>query len=98
MAACAQLLGFPRVALMFLTRGDMPHEQLWSDWFGDAAGQLPLQYVQVIVAVTGSGVHSLIHCSRVSLGRSAASFELEALVTDQSPLRHMLVKRKSHTC
>ena len=45
--ACAQLLGFPRIAMMFLTRGDMPHEQLWSDWFAEAAGLLPLQSVEV---------------------------------------------------
>ena len=45
--ACAQLVGLPRVALMFLSRGDMPHEALWAQWFGDAEGMLPLQHVQV---------------------------------------------------
>ena len=45
--ACAQLGGFPRVALMFLTKGELYHEQLWTLWFADAAGLLPAQHLQV---------------------------------------------------
>ncbi len=34
-----------QVALMFLTRGAMPHESLWKVWLGAANGMLPLPAV-----------------------------------------------------
>ncbi|KAK9822232.1 hypothetical protein WJX81_002852 [Elliptochloris bilobata] len=34
-------LRVPKVALMFLTRGAMPHESLWKVWLGAADGVLP---------------------------------------------------------
>lgn len=40
---CAQLFRIPKVAIMFLTKGDMPHEQLWRMWFSSAEGRLPYQ-------------------------------------------------------
>ena len=45
--ACAELLGLPRVALLFLTRGDLPHSALWAEWLGDAAGLVPLAALKV---------------------------------------------------
>ncbi len=33
------------MALMFLTRGAMPHESLWKVWLGAANGMLPLPAV-----------------------------------------------------
>lgn len=35
---CGALLQIPKVALMFLTRGPMPHEELWNRWLASAAG------------------------------------------------------------
>ena len=32
---CASALRAPKVAMLFLTRGDMPHERLWRRWFGE---------------------------------------------------------------
>ena len=31
-------VGMPKVALLFLTRGHLPHENLWAAWFRSAAG------------------------------------------------------------
>ena len=45
--ACAELVGFPRVALLFLTRGDLPHAELWGEWLGDAAGLIPSARLKV---------------------------------------------------
>jgi hypothetical protein len=40
--ACGGALRIPKVALLFLTRGDMPHERVWRTWLESAAGkQLP---------------------------------------------------------
>ena len=38
----------PRVALMFLTRGALPYEQLWAEWFRDVTEVLPLDGLQVL--------------------------------------------------
>ena len=35
---CGAMLHMPKVALMFLTRGPMPHEELWNRWLASAAG------------------------------------------------------------
>ena len=40
--AAAYSLCLLQVALMFLTRGAMPHESLWKVWLGAANGVLPL--------------------------------------------------------
>lgn len=40
------MLGIPRVALLFLTRGPMHHEEMWRLWLGSAAGQLPARSAQ----------------------------------------------------
>ncbi|KAK9845205.1 hypothetical protein WJX81_000030 [Elliptochloris bilobata] len=39
--ACGTALGIPQVALMFLTKGPLPHAALWAAWLGQAAGLLP---------------------------------------------------------
>ena len=36
---CGQVLGMPKVALLFLTRGPMAQEALWAKWFEQAAGK-----------------------------------------------------------
>ena len=38
---CAAALRMPKVALMFLTTGDMPHGKLWREWFESIAGEGP---------------------------------------------------------
>lgn len=40
---CAQALGINKVALMFLTTGDLYHEQTWRLWFKSAANHIPVQ-------------------------------------------------------
>ena len=40
-SACNQVLQSPRVALMFLTRGDLFHKDTWRLWFESAIGTLP---------------------------------------------------------
>lgn len=42
-----QVLRLPRVALLFLTRGPMPHERTWQACMGWAQGQIPLQAVHL---------------------------------------------------
>ena len=37
-----QAVGSSKVALMFLTRGSLHHEQSWRLWFRSAAGILPI--------------------------------------------------------
>ena len=40
---CGALLQMPKVALMFLTRGPMPHEELWNRWLASAAGLVAVE-------------------------------------------------------
>lgn len=41
---CLQVsLKLRKVALMFLTVGELPHEQLWLEWLQQAEGLLPLR-------------------------------------------------------
>lgn len=42
-----QALGSPKVALLFLTKGPMPHEGAWRLWLSSAAGLLPVREAQV---------------------------------------------------
>ena len=39
---CNAALGFPRVALLFQSAGDMPHEPLWRAWLTGVVGLVPL--------------------------------------------------------
>lgn len=38
---CGRAVDIPRVALLFLSKGDLPHKSLWTMWLQTAAGQLP---------------------------------------------------------
>lgn len=38
---CNQAVDIPKVALLFLTKGDLPHKDMWTMWLRSAAGQLP---------------------------------------------------------
>ncbi|KAL4426018.1 hypothetical protein ABPG75_010034 [Micractinium tetrahymenae] len=44
--SCAQTLGISKVALMFLVRGAIHHEQAWRHWFASAGGLLPINATQ----------------------------------------------------
>ncbi len=39
---CVEALGIPRVALMFLSKHDLPHRELWKRWLLSAEKQVPL--------------------------------------------------------
>jgi hypothetical protein len=45
--ACNRLLKTPRIALLFLARGPMFHEEVWARWFAGAAGLIPKPTLQV---------------------------------------------------
>lgn len=45
--AAPQALGSPKVALLFLAKGPMPHEGAWRLWLSSAAGLLPARKAQV---------------------------------------------------
>jgi len=62
--ACAELLGLSRVALLFLTRGDLPHSALWAEWLGDAAGLVPLAALKVLL--TGYHIRTLLWSRKYS--------------------------------
>lgn len=38
---CSRTLTIPKVALMFLTKGAMPHEALWEKWLAGTEGLIP---------------------------------------------------------
>ena len=46
--SCNDLLGLPRVALLFLSRGALYHEALWAAWFASVEGLLPITYLKVL--------------------------------------------------
>ncbi|KAL4426019.1 hypothetical protein ABPG75_010035 [Micractinium tetrahymenae] len=52
--SCAQALGISKVALMFLVKGPMHHEQAWRHWFASAGGLLPVNATQAAVCGPGS--------------------------------------------
>jgi Core-2/I-Branching enzyme len=41
--ACAEAADFPQVALLLLSKGEIPHEVMWREWFTQAVGKLPLE-------------------------------------------------------
>ncbi len=44
---CNAVLDFPRVALMYLSAGELHHEDTWRDWFRDAGGLIPKEKLKV---------------------------------------------------
>ncbi|KAK9804844.1 hypothetical protein WJX72_008462 [[Myrmecia] bisecta] len=51
--ACAAALQMPKVALMFLTPSDMPHEEFWGLWIRSAAGLVQVDCVALEVCENG---------------------------------------------
>ncbi len=75
-----QALGAPKVALLFLTRGPMHHEEMWRLWFASAAGMLPIHST----LVSGVGLKA------GRLGKAGASGEAEGSWLCASPVDSML--------
>ncbi|PRW05935.1 beta-1,6-N-acetylglucosaminyltransferase enzyme [Chlorella sorokiniana] len=46
--ACAQALQMPKVALLFLTRGDLFHSGVWERWFAAARDLLPAEQLRTV--------------------------------------------------
>lgn len=78
--SCSELLNAPKVALMFLTRGEMPHEPAWAAWLQSARGLVPLpvaaapgfggcgaERVKEIVAACGSGSSNSLSSATAAL-------------------------------
>lgn len=38
----ARAVGIPKVALLFLTVSDLPHDEMWQRWLAEAAGRVPV--------------------------------------------------------
>ena len=87
--SCSELLNAPKVALMFLTRGEMPHEPAWAAWLHSARGLVPLPVaaapgfggcgparVAELVAACGSGIESGIGGGGDSLSSSSTTAAL----------------------
>ncbi|EFN51093.1 hypothetical protein CHLNCDRAFT_55340 [Chlorella variabilis] len=55
--SCAQALGIPKVALLFLTYGPLYHEAAWRLWFASAAGLLPAREAESAVCEPGAEVY-----------------------------------------
>ena len=45
-SACNDAFGIDRVALMFLSLGQLPQDATWAAWLEGASGLLPLQLYQ----------------------------------------------------
>ena len=78
--SCSELLNAPKVALMFLTRGEMPHEPAWAAWLQSARGLVPLpvaaapgfggcgpERVRELVAACGSGSSNSLSSATAAL-------------------------------
>ena len=63
---------FVQVALMFLTRGDMPHEASWRAWLSSVEGLVPIDAAQSTLCRRQQlqcytpSVNSLPHVTKVS--------------------------------
>ncbi len=71
---CGAMLQMPKVALMFLTRGPMPHEELWNRWLASAAG-----LVAVDCASSSLCSQIPVNSSRSKSGESHAQPSMSAL-------------------
>ncbi|KAK9842061.1 hypothetical protein WJX81_006609 [Elliptochloris bilobata] len=76
-ARCAAATGVPKVALLLLTRGALPHEGAWRLWFAAAAGEVPL------AALRAGG------CSAKAFADVAAACSANALAADAIGNQHM---------
>eukprot|EP00884_Botryococcus_braunii_P016679 jgi/Botrbrau1/3695/Bobra.0008s0022.1 len=75
---CSSSLRAPKVALMFLTRGPMHHEGLWTRWLASAAGLVPADLLR-FANCTDSYVAHLRNICRAPL--DAGAVEAQHLFT-----------------
>lgn len=68
---CGDVLGIPRVALLFLTTGDLYHESSWRLWLRSAEGLIPSQVVAQRMCNSTSGVVVPASCLLKSNGHDA---------------------------
>ncbi|KAK9813067.1 hypothetical protein WJX72_008331 [[Myrmecia] bisecta] len=69
--SCAAALQLPKVALMFLTRGDLYHEPTWRLWFQYAANLVPLDAVRA-GQCSADRLHAISqHCASKRSGSDA---------------------------
>lgn len=71
---CGALLQMPKVALMFLTRGPMPHEELWNRWLASAAGLVAVDCASASLCSTAP-----INSSSSSSSRTNSQPSMQAL-------------------
>ncbi|PRW05940.1 beta-1,6-N-acetylglucosaminyltransferase enzyme [Chlorella sorokiniana] len=84
--SCAQALGAPKVALLFLTMGPMHHEATWRLWLSSAAGMLPVREAQAAVCTASPQQYSALRqaCTageRPTVAAAAAAAALEGVAT-----------------
>lgn len=75
---CSSALRAPKVALMFLTRGPMHHEELWTRWLASAANLVPADLLR-FVNCTDSFVEQLRRMCQAPQG--AGALEAQHLFT-----------------
>ncbi|KAI3427440.1 hypothetical protein D9Q98_010355 [Chlorella vulgaris] len=75
---CAQALSLPKVALLFLTYGELRHEAAWTRWLESAAGMLPAHTAQAAVCEEGRDYEALRRaCAAEVPGSSGGSSIIE---------------------
>lgn len=50
---CAEMLQFPKIALMFLLKGPMYHGVMWEEWLSGASGMVPAEYIGTFACAKG---------------------------------------------
>ncbi len=65
--ACAEVLKFPKIALMFLLKGPMYHGNMWETWLSGASGMIPAEYISTFACISDK--------NRQLLGQKNASIE-----------------------
>eukprot|EP00889_Picochlorum_renovo_P005588 jgi/Picre1/32618/NNA_007964.t1 len=60
---CAEGLGFPKIALLFLLKGPLYHARTWERWLEGASGMVPIEHACPRQKKNGTvGVHLLDEC------------------------------------
>ena len=81
---CNRLLDLPRVAMLFLSKGEMYHEEMWAQWFTGAIGLIPKPVLQVKhklpnACMTRQGLSLLARwcaCMQLEIPPTACKFEV----------------------
>lgn len=78
--SCAEAADFPQVALLFLTKGDMPHEMMWKEWFLYASNRIPAAVAcpipeDVVTNLHAAAFAGVLHAGARSAGSNFGAFE-----------------------